>query len=212
VVDARIVLVTDRHLAPGNDVVAQLARVLGLLPARSALVQLREKDLPGRALFELATEVRALTRRFGSRLLLNDRIDVALATEADGVHLPEAGLAVAQARALLGPRLIGVSTHSAKDAVAQARAGADLVFLGPVYTTPSKRAYGAPLGVEALRNAAAGIGAAAKTRLYAVGGIDSLERAREVRRAGAYGVAVVRVAMLPEGAELIRQLQTSSAD
>jgi thiamine-phosphate pyrophosphorylase len=126
--------------------------------------------------------------------LVNDRLDVALACGADGAHLPDDGLPIAEARALAPPGfLLGASAHGADDALAKARAGADLVTLGPIWDTPSKAGYGPPLGLEPLRRAAAGLGAG--TALFAIGGVDSPARASEARRAGAHGVAVIRAAV-----------------
>ena len=150
-------------------------------------MQLRERDLSTRDLLALATRLRALTSRHGALLLVNDRIDVALACGADGVHLPAGSFAARDARALLGPRrLIGVSTHHPDEVAAAAESGADFVVFGPVHDTPSKRPYGPPLGLAALRRAAA-----ASIPVYAIGGIDAA-RAAEARRSGAAGVAVVR--------------------
>ena len=171
-------IVTDRRLAPGGDVVAQVAAALAGAPPGSTLVQLREKDLGGRALVALARALVAL----GAPVLVNDRADVALAAAAAGVHLPEEGMDVASARALLGPgALVGRSVHTVEDA---ARCDADVVVLGPVWETPGKRAC----GIDALR------AAAALRPVWAIGGIDAT-RAAEARAAGAAGVAVIRAIM-----------------
>ena len=109
--------------------------------------QLREKDLSPRELYPLALEMRQLTQMYGARLLINDRVDLALAVDADGVHLTTTSLPAAVARQLLGPgRLIGVSTHSIEEAQAAANDGADFVVFGPVFYTPSKAPYGSLLG------------------------------------------------------------------
>lgn len=180
----RLLLITDRRL---GDMPAQVARALAGVPRGVALVQLREKDLEGRALYELARAVRAITTQAGARLVINDRVDVALAVGADGVHLPEDGLSVADARALLGAgRLVGASTHAAATARARLAEGADLVTLGPIWETPSKAGMGAPLGTAALAGLAGAAG------VFALGGIDGPPRAREARQAGAHGIAVIR--------------------
>ena len=183
----RLVLVTDRRLmgAPGDADAfgAAIARALAGVPRGSALVQVREKDLPGGPLVAHARAAVAAARPRGALVLVNDRIDVALAADADGVHLPEAGLAVAEARALL-PRgaIVGASRH---DAVAAAACDADLVVLGPVYETPGP-GKGAPLGTDSL---AAARGHAV---LVAIGGIDSPTRAAACRLAGARAIAAIR--------------------
>jgi thiamine-phosphate pyrophosphorylase len=151
-------------------------------------VQLRERDLTTRALLALAHDLRTLTAARAALLLINDRIDVALACEADGVHLPGNSFAVADARALLGPeRLIGVSTHGAEEVAAAAAAGADFAVFGPVFETPSKRDFGPPRGLDELGAACAGT----RMPVLAIGGIDA-KTAAAVRARGAAGVAVIR--------------------
>ena len=178
-------LITDRRLVPSlPDAVA--SAVAGAPPGAIA-VHLREKDLEGRALLALARALREICTRAGQRLLVNDRLDVALAAGADGVHLPSAGVPPADARALLGPAaLLGVSCHSAGDVLCALAGGASYATFGPVHDTPSKRGLGTPVGVEALR-AAAAVG----LPLVALGGMTP-ERAREAFAAGARGVAAIR--------------------
>jgi thiamine-phosphate pyrophosphorylase len=200
----RLVLVTDRRLmglgaAPGDGDAARfgdaIARALAGVEAGSAWVQVREKDLGGRALAALVRAAIAAAAARGAPVIVNDRVDVALACGAAGVHLPEDGLAIAEARAATGDAAltIGCSRHAAATALAAARAGADVVQLGPIFATPSKAGYGAPLGpgeLAAARAALAGAGLA--TRLVAVGGIDGPARARAAFAAGADAVAVIR--------------------
>ncbi|HVV86094.1 MAG TPA: thiamine phosphate synthase [Kofleriaceae bacterium] len=198
----RLCLVTDRHLMGLGDVVtagdaarfaAAIARALDGVSAGAAWLQVREKDLGGRALAALVRVALDVARPRGVAVVVNERLDVALATGADGVHLPEDSLDVEVARAVAGSLVIGASRHAAGAAVDAARAGADLVQLGPIFATPSKAAYGAPLGLDALRATRAALTAAGLTsRLVAVGGIDSPARAREAIVAGADAVAVIR--------------------
>jgi len=199
-VDFRLYLVTDRLKTPERGLLDALEASLAAgVPA----VQLREKDLAGRELYRLALEVRELTSRYGARLLVNDRIDVALAVEADGAHLPADSFAVAEARRLLGPdRLIGVSTHSAVEAIEAQAQGADFVLLGPIYDTPSKRPFGPPLGPGVLRAARAEVA----IPIFAIGGITAAN-APEVLAAGADGVAVISAILAaPDPAEATRAL------
>ncbi len=194
---ARIMLVTDRQQAAGRELVDLVDAALAGLPPASALVQLREKDLAPRELYALARRLLEVTHRHRCQLLVNDRIDVALAAGADGVHLPDRGLPIAAARRLGRPGsfVIGVSVHGADAAGAAARDGADLVVCGPIWPTPSKRDMGEPLGEAALaqaKKAIAGAGAGAAAKLYAIGGVTGPERAEAAVRAGAHGVAVVR--------------------
>jgi len=187
-----LVLVTDRHATGGRDLVEVVARALDAgLPA----VQLRDKDLSGRALLDLAERLRALTARTGALLLVNDRVDVAVAVGADGVHLGGGSMPVEVVRRMLPPRaLIGVSTHAPAELAATA---ADFAVFGPVYATPSKAVFGPPQGVAALREATA----AARVPVLAIGGVTA-ERVKEIRGAGAAGVAVIRAILGADDAAL----------
>ena len=187
-------LITDRRLcAARHGSLAEVVEgVCAALPPGAVAVQLREKDLDGRELLALAQALRLVTRRHGALLLVNDRVDVALAAGADGVHLPQDGLSPAQVRALWPVALIGVSTHGAVQAEAAVRAGASFLVLGPVYDTPSKRPFGAPLGEDGLRATLLGLRATSSRvpPVYALGGVDATH-ARAVREAGATGVACI---------------------
>ncbi len=193
-------LVTDRRLAA--DLPARAAAALAGLPPGVAAIHLREKDLGGRDLLALARALAAMCRARGQLLLVNDRLDVALAAGADGAHLPADGVAPAEARRVLPPGgLVGVSCHSAVD-VARARdGGASYAFLSPVFDTPSKRAYGPPIGLAAFR-AAVPLG----LPLVALGGVTP-ERAPALFAAGARGVAAIRAWLEgPEPSAAVRAL------
>jgi thiamine-phosphate pyrophosphorylase len=194
----RVLLVTDRRL---GDPVALVERALDATGPGRVIVQLREKDLDGGPMFALARRMREVTSAHGALLVINDRLDVALAAGADGVHLPERGLDLATARRLAPELLVGVSTHAAAGAIAAA--AADYVVLGPIRATPSKAGYGPPLGLDALREAAAAV--ADRVPLFAIGGIETAEHVREAIAAGAHGVAGIRAFSDPAGlAELAR--------
>ena len=151
-----------------------------------AAVQLRAPGLTGRALLAAATQLAAIAHAHGAALLVNDRVDVALAAGADGVHLPASGLLPARARQLGGDDfLVGVSTHARGEAVAAQAGGADYVVFGPVFFTPSKAAYGAPAGLAALGDVARAVDGP----LFALGGVDAA-------RAGACVAAGARVACI----------------
>ena len=156
-------------------------------------VQLREKDLLVRDLLDLASTMRAATRRHGARLIVNDRADVALAAEADGVQRTHESLPVAALRVVSGRLLVGASVHSLADARGAADEGADFLVFGPVYDTPSKRAYGPPQGLEALRRVAGEIA----RPVLAIGGITP-GRVPEVLAAGAAGVGVISAILAAE--------------
>jgi len=153
-------------------------------------VQLRAKQLGGRALYESATMLRALTRDFEAMLIVNDRVDIALAAGADGVHLPGSGLAVTDTRRLVGERLlIGTSVHSRAEIEAADPQVLDYVQFGPVYDTPSKRAFGNPQGIAALAEAAQ-TARRSGLLLVAIGGAGPLH-APELAGAGAGAVAAI---------------------
>ncbi len=173
-------------IVDADDVARRLDAIAAALAGGVDAIQLRDARVAGGALLAAATALRALTRMHRAQLVVNDRVDVALAADADGVHLPAASFPVATARALVGAdRLVGRSTHAPAEAVAVLRGGADYVVLGPIFATPSKSVYGAPLGIEAL----AAVARAAP--VLAIGGITP-ERAAAVRDTGAHGVAVIR--------------------
>ncbi len=183
-VDFRVYLITDRRQAKDGDI---LAAVAAALDGGIRAVQLREKDLGGRDLFRLAEAMRRLTARYKARLLVNDRVDVAYAAGADGVHLGGGSIPVGEARALLGTRaLIGRSAHGIDELAAAERDGADFATFGPVYATPSKAAYGPPVGVAALAAACAG----ATVPVFALGGVGP-GNMNETLKAGAFGIALI---------------------
>jgi thiamine-phosphate pyrophosphorylase len=181
-------LVTDRTLTHGRDLLWVLERALdGGVKA----IQLREKDLSGKQLFILAQRVSQLCHRYQAQLFINDRVDVALAVDAAGVHLAETSMPVPAARSLLGgQRIIGVSTHSLEGACKAQRDGADFIVFGPVYFTPSKADYGIPQGLNALGK----IVATTSLPVYAIGGIKS-ENLPETQKVGSRGVAVISAIM-----------------
>lgn len=183
-VDFSLYLITDRRQTAGRPLVPLLRQAVR---AGLRAIQLRERDLTDRALLALAGEALPCLREAGCRLLVNDRADLALALEADGLHLRSDGLPVRVARRLVGSgRLIGVSAHSVEEVIRAEEDGADFAVLGPVYDTPSKRGYGAPIGLRPIEEA----GRRCRMPVLAIGGVTAA-RVREVRAAGAAGVAVV---------------------
>lgn len=176
-------LITDRAATP-----RPIATVVEeCLEAGLRAVQLREKDLGVVELLDLSRVLRVATDRHSARLIVNDRADVALAAGADGVQRTHASLPIAALRHACGRQmLLGASVHGAEEAVAAEAEGADFVVFGPVYDTPSKRAYGPPQGLAALARAAGSL----RAPVIAVGGITP-ERVSEVLAHGAQGVAVI---------------------
>lgn len=150
-------------------------------------VQLREKDLDTRQLLKMAYSMRRLTDRYKAHLFINDRVDVAMASGADGVHLGGKSIPITGARRVAGEKMfIGASTHSVEEAKNAEDEGADFVTLGPVFDTTSKRQYGKPLGLDVIRRAAAEL----SVPVFAIGGIK-LEHMKDVLDSGACGVALI---------------------
>jgi len=149
-------------------------------------VQYREKNLSPSKSYEVAEILRLLTRKAGAIFIVNDDVSLALAVEADGVHLGQEDLPIQEARKILGHRkLIGISTHSVQEALAAEQAGADYIGLGPIYSTTTKQAR-SPLGCGVIRQATEKV----KIPVFAIGGINRTNL-REALMAGAAGVAVV---------------------
>ncbi len=177
-------VVTDRRQT-GED---RFLHILSdIIPEQGLMVQIRERDLGARELLQVVEAVHRMARPFHVPCLINDRVDLVLATRAAGVHLRSDSMPTKEARKCLGSGyLIGKSVHSAEEALQSEQEGADFVVLGPVYETPSKRQYGTPLGIRVLREA----GRRCIIPVYAIGGMTPA-RVENVMEAGASGVAVV---------------------
>ena len=177
----RLLAISNRRDHPRGDLRGWL---MGCALAGIEAVQIREKDLDDRSLWEVVRSARTLLPRT-TRLLVNGRADVAVAAGADGVHLPADGVPVAALRRRFGDRfVIGVSTHRAEEVERARDEGADYATFGPVWPTPGK---GPPVGLEALARAAA-----CGLPLYALGGV-TIARFADVAGAGASGVAAIRL-------------------
>lgn len=172
----QLYLITDRRLAETNGgLLAVIERALHGAAQTAApgavAVQLREKDLDARALVELGSALRRICSAYGVPMLINDRIDVAIAIGADGVHLPARSYSPGDARALLGQsRLIGVSTHTPEELAAASAAGADFAVFGPVFDPISKTAYTSSTGAVGLAAACA----KSSIPIFALGGINAV--------------------------------------
>ena len=164
-----------------------LRLVRAAVEAEVALFQIREKSLPARVLYELVSRAAEITRGSKTRLLVNDRSDIARAAGADGVHLTTRSLPANVVRQIYGPEfLIGVSTHSVDEARAARDAGADFVVFGPVF---EKRGFGAPQGLDKLRQVTDEL---REFPVLAIGGI-TLENIEACLSAGASGIAAIRL-------------------
>ncbi|KJU84854.1 thiamine-phosphate pyrophosphorylase [Candidatus Magnetobacterium bavaricum] len=179
----RLYLITDRKATkvPLEEAVEEAFK------AGLKALQLREKDMTGRELLALALRLRGLSSKYGARLFINDRVDVALLVGADGVHLGQNSMPIPTVRGLVGDKmLIGQSTHGVDEATEAAKKGADFITLGPIYETPSKLTYGAPVGLETLQK----VRKKAKIPVFAIGGIKG-HNIGDVMGSGADGIAVI---------------------
>lgn len=192
-INFRLYLITDRKLTA--DRCSLLTAVREALKGGVKAIQLREKDLDTRQLLKLAYKMKAVTKKYDAKLFINDRFDIALAVGADGVHLTQNSIpADAVRRAAHASRvtrhasrfLIGVSTHSLKEAKEAEKAGADFITLGPIYRTPSKLKYGKPLGLDTLKQVSRKV----SVPVFAIGGIKR-QRISDVMKTGASGVALI---------------------
>jgi thiamine-phosphate pyrophosphorylase len=192
----KLCYVTDRKAFPGTPE-AQMRLLLEKIEAAAGAgvewTQIREKDLEARVLLWLAQEAK---RRVAGRcrILVNDRLDVAIAAGTDGVHSGERSLRAADAKRFCGSHktasefLVGVSTHSLEAAREAEANGADYVVFGPVFSTPSKLAYGLPQGTGQLAEVCRSV----RVPVIAIGGITR-DNAQECVRAGAAGIAAIRL-------------------
>lgn len=208
--DYSLVLVTDRALARGRPTVDIVrAAVAGGVTC----VQLREKTCGTREFLAEARKLLAILRPLGVPLIINDRVDVALAAGADGVHVGQQDLPLADVRRLAPAGwIVGVSAESEADAVRAEQGGADYIGASPVFATPTKTDHAPPLGLDGLRR----IRAAVKIPVVAIGGIHA-GNAREVIRAGADGLAVVSAIVAAAdpraaAAELRREIEAAKGE
>ncbi len=196
---AGIYLVTSQALSAGRTTL-EIAR--GALAGGIRLIQLREKELPARAFLRLAEQMRRITADAGALLIINDRLDIAMAAGADGVHLGQDDLPVTAARRLAPDLIIGASTHSIAEARQAEQDGASYINIGPLFPTRTKQWTGEFLGLDGLR----GIAAAVSVPFTVMGGIKP-RHIPELRRAGAEIIAVVTaITAAPDPAGAAREL------
>ncbi len=183
-IDYSLYLVTDRGLARGRST---LEIVSAAVHGGATVVQLREKDCSTWDFIEQALALKEFLKDRGVPLIINDRVDVAQAVKADGVHLGQTDMPLGMAKKILGDSMIiGISAESLQDAVEAENGGADYLGVSPIYATPTKTDTAAPLGLEGLRE----IRKAVRLPLVGIGGLNR-DNAAEVIRSGADGVAVV---------------------
>jgi thiamine-phosphate pyrophosphorylase len=157
-----------------------------LLTGGVSILQLRVKSLAPSDFFALAKQVRLETRVHGCKLIINDRVDIALACDADGVHLGQDDLPLAAGRKLMGEKIVGISTHNIEQAREAERNGADYIGFGPMFGTSTKNTGFAPRGIEMLRQ----IRIAVKIPIVAIGGINE-QNVQQVWQAGADSAAII---------------------
>jgi len=184
-IDFKLYLITDRRLF--TDYYSLFTAVEEALDGGLKAVQLREKDLEIRELLQMAYKMREITKKYKAKLFINDRVDIALAVDADGVHLGQSSIPPSAARKVAGNKLIiGASTHGIKEALETEKSGADFITFGPIYKTPSKLKYGKPPGIDVLRKVKSKV----SIPVFAIGGIKT-DMVKEVMDAGADGIALI---------------------
>jgi len=187
-------LVTDRGLARGRSITDV---VRAAIAGGATVVQLREKDCNTREMIELARTLLAITQLAGVPLIINDRVDVAMAVDADGVHVGQEDMPASIARQLVGSdKILGVTASNPDEARQAIADGADYIGCNAVFYTPTKTDTGQPLGVEGFRRLAQSV----SVPVIAIGGIKA-DNAGELIRAGAAGVAVVSAIMAADDPE-----------
>lgn len=165
------------------------------------LIQLRAKEMNANELFHLARETRRLTRAAGCLLIVNDRVDIALAAQADGVHLGQEDLPLAIARKLMGEKIIGISTHDQAQAEEAERGAADYIGFGPIFETTTKGTGYSPRGLALLR----GIRKAVRLPIVAIGGITE-KNITQVWEAGAAAAMISDLIGVEDVAAKVRRL------
>lgn len=181
----RLYLITDRKLF--SDINDFMKAIEEALSAGIKAVQLREKDLSTRELLDMAYRFRELTAGYNAKLFINDRLDIALSVDADGVHLGQSGIPVRAVRKVVKDRLmIGCSAHNETEAVEAEAEGADFITFGPIFRTPSKLKYGEPVGFRSLQEVKRKV----SLPIFGIGGIKS-ENIHDVLNSGASGIALI---------------------
>jgi thiamine-phosphate pyrophosphorylase len=165
----------------------------GIIAGGARIIQLREKEMPARELYELAEKFREVTSRAGVLLIINDRVDLALAVDADGVHLGQGDLPIPAARRIAPDLILGASTHSLEQALEAEKLGADYINIGPIFPTETKGSLTTFLGPDAISE----IGPQVNIPFTVMGGINS-DNLDEVLAAGATRIAMVTAVTMAE--------------
>jgi thiamine-phosphate pyrophosphorylase len=183
-VDYSLYLVTDRGILKGRDL---FQAVEDAVKGGVTLVQLREKNISSLDFYNIALKMKAFLRDFEIPLIINDRLDIALAVDADGLHVGQNDLPVAKARNLLGKhKILGYSVYNVQQAVYGEKCGADYLGAGPVYATGSKSDAVSPIGIDSLGS----ITGSVSIPVVGIGGIG-LANLKEIKDAGAAGISLI---------------------
>jgi thiamine-phosphate pyrophosphorylase len=199
-VDWTLYVVTDSRLVDGRSLTGVIEAAIR---GGAGVIQYREKSANTLRMVAMARELCQVCRRLGAVFLVNDRLDVALAVDADGVHVGQKDMPVALARSLLGPeKLLGVSVQDARALNEAESQGADYLSLSPVFATPTKPDHEEPLGLETVK----ALAGSSRLPVVAIGGINRANVA-EVMRAGAHGVCVISAVLgAPDPERAAREL------
>jgi thiamine-phosphate pyrophosphorylase len=199
--DWSLYVITDPRLSRGKS---HLEVMRAAIEGGATAIQLRDKEASTRELIEVGQALRELTRERGVAFIVNDRVDVALAVDADGVHVGQDDMPAMLARKLVGPdKIVGVSASTVEEALQAEADGADYVSASPVFSTPTKTDTPPPTGLEGLRAFVETL----RVPVVAIGGINE-GNVEEVIKAGAAGVAVISaVVAAPDIAEAAKRLR-----
>lgn len=197
--DLRLYAVTDRSYLKGIDLVSAVELAIR---GGATIIQLREKEISSKEFYELALKVKEVTKRNNIPLIINDRVDIALAVDADGVHVGQEDLPADVVRRLIGPdKILGVSARTVEEAVKAEKDGADYLGVGAVYATPTKPEADA-IGIEGLQKIKGAVG----IPVVAIGGITQ-ENAYEIMlKSGVDGISSVSAVFSGDVEENSRQL------
>jgi thiamine-phosphate pyrophosphorylase len=182
--DFHLYVITGEQFYPERNYLEVIEKAI---QGGADIVQLREKNKSKKELLEMARALKELTAKYQVPFIVNDHIDIALAVDADGIHLGQEDLPIQEARKIMGPnKIIGISTHALVEAVEAERNGADYIGVGPVYETKSKVDVVDPVGLEYVREVTANV----KIPFVAIGGVK-LHNLEEVLEAGAKRICVI---------------------
>ncbi|MEK7398854.1 MAG: thiamine phosphate synthase [Candidatus Poribacteria bacterium] len=185
--------ITDRNLTKKTII----SDVISAINAGVKIIQYREKELSTREMYQEAKAIREITKDKGTILIINDRIDIALAVNADGVHIGQDDMPFEIAKEILGAdKIIGLTVHNAEEAILAEKLGADYLGVSPIFSTTTKKDAGKPAGLELIKKVKENV----KTPLVAIGGIN-YDNIDEVLKAGIRNVAVISAIVTKDDVE-----------